>query len=184
MGFKQLIKCEKGDIRSGDIATLEIVVEKSSTKDGNIIRLWKSLGDKFQITLNEQIIREYSPDETIARGWYEGYCANNGFIAYPEAKEMKEFGSTITTKNRDKLIVFVATSPSGEQRSFSCQHGRFTSQSKEYTGTEFSGDLKDLGVILGWLQNIGWEIHTSDPSAHPSGMTMTDYIYRTNKPKN
>ena len=89
MEFKKLEEYGKGDI------CLEVLVERSSTRDSVTISLWKNQDGKFQVALCDEkvrgkerwkAIRPFRENETRAREWYENYCHDNGHLPYPEAE--------------------------------------------------------------------------------------------------
>lgn len=86
MAYREIEECQKGDICS-----FEILAERSSTENNNVITLWKREDDWFQITLYNgkglKKLRKYSPDEANARQAYEDFCEQYECLPYPEADD-------------------------------------------------------------------------------------------------
>ena len=91
MGFRKPEKCGKGDI-----SVCEILIERSSPKDGATISLWKKQDDEFEVASYDEKKRgkkwhnvyphKKYENEAEAREWYENYCCDNGYLPYPEAE--------------------------------------------------------------------------------------------------
>lgn len=91
MGYRKIEECNKGDICS-----FEICVERSSTKRGITVRMWKREDDKFQVECydknkigNDRFFdkRRYTLGETKAREAYVERCDKYGCLPYPEPED-------------------------------------------------------------------------------------------------
>ncbi len=88
MKFPKIEECNKGDITS-----IEICVERSSTNDDVWITMWKNEYEHFQVTRIDdkkqgedkyQLIQRFTPDQTKVRLKYEEACKGLGLLPYPK----------------------------------------------------------------------------------------------------
>lgn len=84
MGFKRLEECDKGDI-----ASIEICVERSSTNGKKeTISLWKREDDKFQVALYDggkfRVLRYDRGDGSKYDGKFQPYDGAGAWVKYEE----------------------------------------------------------------------------------------------------
>ena len=93
MGIREGKECKKGDVAE-DVLHYEILVERSSTKNGVTVTIWKHEDDTFEVAHNDGIkwtsidlpSGRRIKNEAEAREGYENYCYDNGYLPYPEAE--------------------------------------------------------------------------------------------------